>query len=156
MSIVSSAGAVQGRTSKSPPTGSPKRSKPQVSANDCVASARRIDVYCADVDLHVIDPNGDEVYYGRNLSYQGGAITRDATGGYGPEEFALRNAKPGKYRVEANFFGHRQQVLASSTGLMLWLSSGFGTPAQQDQRTTLSVKSEGGQRVVVGEFEVKL
>jgi len=113
------------------------------------------DADATDVDLHVIDPNGDEVFYGRNLSYQGGAITRDATGGYGPEEFALRDAKPGKYRVEANFFGHRQQVLASSTGLMLWLSSGFGTTAQQDQRTTLSVKSEGGQRVVVGEFEVK-
>jgi Ca-activated chloride channel family protein len=113
------------------------------------------DADATDVDLHVIDPNGDEVYYGRNLSYQGGTITRDATGGYGPEEFALRNAKPGKYRVEANFFGHRQQVLASSTGLMLWLSSGFGTTAQQDQRTTLRVKSEGGQRILVGEFEVK-
>ena len=113
------------------------------------------DADATDVDLHVIDPNGDEVFYGRNLSYQGGAITRDATGGYGPEEFALRNAKPGKYRVEANFFGHRQQVLASSTGLMLWLSSGFGTPAQQDHRTTLRLKSEGGQRVVIGEFEVK-
>ena len=74
------------------------------------------DADATDVDLHVIDPNGEEVFYGRNLSYQGGAITRDATGGYGPEEFALRNAKPGKYRVEANFFGHRQQVLASSTG----------------------------------------
>ena len=112
------------------------------------------DADATDVDLHVIDPNGEEVFYGRNLSYQGGAITRDATGGYGPEEFALRNAKPGKYRVEANFFGHRQQVLASSTGLMLWLSSGFGTPAQQDQRTTLQLRSAGGERVVVGEFEV--
>jgi len=57
-----------------------------------LASARRIDVYCADVDLHVIDPNGDEVSYSRNLLYQGGAITRDATGVYGPEDFALRNA----------------------------------------------------------------
>ena len=113
------------------------------------------DADATDVDLHVIDPNGEEVFYGRNLSYQGGAITRDATGGYGPEEFALRIAKPGKYRVEANFFGHRQQVLASSTGLMLWLSSGFGTPAQQDQRTTLQLRSAGGERVVVGEFEVK-
>jgi tetratricopeptide (TPR) repeat protein len=113
------------------------------------------DADATDVDLHVLDPNGEEVFYGRKLSYQGGAITRDATGGYGPEEFALRNAKPGKYRVEANFYGHRQQVLTSSTGLMLWLSSGFGTPAQKDQRTTLRVKSEGGQRIVVGEFEVK-
>ena len=107
-----------------------------------------------DVDLHVIDPNGEEVYYGRDLSYQGGAITRDATGGYGPEEFALRVAKPGKYRVEANFFGHRQQVLTTGTGLMLWLSSGFGAapagPAHDAPR-----QERRGERVVVGEFEVK-
>ena len=108
-----------------------------------------------DVDLHVIDPNGEEVYYGHNASYQGGAITHDATGGYGPEEFALKVAKPGKYRVEANFFGHRQQVPQACTGLMLWFASGFGTAAEQDQRTTMRVKSERGERVVVGEFEVK-
>ncbi len=113
------------------------------------------DADATDVDLHVVDPNGEEVYYGRNLSYQGGTITRDATGGYGPEEYALKVAKPGKYRVEANFFGHRQQVLTSSTGLMMWLSSGFGTARQQDKRTTLRLRSQGGQRVLVGEFEVK-
>ena len=113
------------------------------------------DADATDVDLHVIDPNGEEVFYGHNASRQGGAITRDATGGYGPEEFALRLAKPGKYRIEANFFGHRQQVLTTGTGLMLWLSSGFGTPAQQDRRTTIRVKSDRGERVVVGEFEVK-
>ena len=113
------------------------------------------DADATDVDLHVIDPNGEEVYYGRNLSYQGGTITRDATGGYGPEEFALKLAKPGKYRVEANFFGHRQQVLASGTGLMLWLASDFGSAGQQDKRTTLRLKSQSGQRVLVGEFEVK-
>ena len=107
-----------------------------------------------DVDLHVFDPNGEEVYFGHNLSYQGGAITRDATGGYGPEEFALKLAKPGRYRVEANFFGHRQQVLTTSTGLMLWLSSGFGSAQQQDRRTTVRVRSQGGERVVIGEFEV--
>jgi len=107
-----------------------------------------------DVDLHVFDPNGEEVFYGHNLSYQGGTITRDATGGYGPEEFALKIAKPGKYRVVANFFGHRQQVLTTGTGLMLWFSSGHGTAAQQDRRTTVRVKSERGERVAVGEFEV--
>lgn len=108
-----------------------------------------------DVDLHVIDPNGEEVFYGHQQSYQGGTITRDATGGYGPEEFALKVAKPGKYRVEANFYGHRQQVLINSTGLMLWLSSGFGKATQVDQRTTRRLKSTGGERVVIGEFEVK-
>ncbi len=39
--------------------------------------------------------------------------------------------------------------------VMLWLASGFGTANQQDRRTTLRLKSQGGQRVVVGEFEVK-
>ena len=108
-----------------------------------------------DVDLHVIDPNGEEVYFGHSQSYQGGAITRDATGGYGPEEFALKVAKPGKYRVEANFYGHRQQVLINSTGLMLWLASGFGKTTQIDQRTTRRLKSTGGERILIGEFEVK-
>ena len=108
-----------------------------------------------DVDLHVIDPNGEEVYYGHRASYQGGSITRDATGGYGPEEFTLKAAKPGRYRIEAEFYGHRQQILTSSTGLMMWLSSGFGTAQQRDQRSTLRVKSEHAERVVVGEFEVK-
>jgi hypothetical protein len=112
------------------------------------------DADATDVDLHVFDPNDEEVFYGHNLSYQGGMISHDATGGYGPEEFSLRHAKPGKYRVEADFFGHRQQVLTSSTGIMLWLSSGFATATQQDRRTTLRLKSQGGERVVVGEFEV--
>ncbi len=67
----------------------------------------------------------------------------------------LKEAKPGKYRVEAQFFGHRQQVLTSSTGLMLWLSSGFAGEGQKDERTTVRVRSASGERVVVGEFEVK-
>jgi len=107
-----------------------------------------------DVDLHVVDPNGEEVYYGHSRSRQGGAITHDATGGYGPEEFALRVAKPGRYRIEAQFFGHRQQVLLSSTGLMLWLSSGWGTARQEDRRTTLRLQSASGARVVIGTFDV--
>jgi len=107
-----------------------------------------------DVDLHVIDPNGEEVYFGHARSRQGGAITRDATGGYGPEEFALRVAKPGRYRIEAQFYGHRQQVLLSSTGLMLWLSSGWGTDRQEDRRTTVRLQSASGARVVIGTFDV--
>ena len=34
---------------------------------------------------------------------------------------------------EANFYGHRQQVLTSSTCLMMWLSSGYGSAHQRDR-----------------------
>src|SRR5690606_2935357 len=40
-----------------------------------------------DIDLWVIDPNGEAAYYANPLTYQGGAMSRDFTGGYGPEVF---------------------------------------------------------------------
>lgn len=108
----------------------------------------------SDMDLWVTDPNGEKAYYGNRLTYQGGRMSRDFTGGYGPEEFALRDAKPGKYRVEANFFGDRQQIVTGATTLQLWLSTGFGTARQQDRTVTLRLKDEA-ETVFVGEFEVE-
>ncbi|RDZ28616.1 VIT domain-containing protein [Lysobacter silvisoli] len=108
----------------------------------------------SDMDLWVTDPNGERCFYQHKLTYQGGRISDDFTGGYGPEEFMLRQAKPGKYKVEANFFGDRQQLVTGATTLQLWLSTGFGTPNQRDQRVTLRLK-ERSETVFVGEFEVK-
>ena len=106
-----------------------------------------------DIDLWVTDPNGERAYYGHPLTYQGGALSRDFTGGYGPEEFSLRQALPGRYEVRAQFYGHRQQLISPYTTLMLWLSTGFGTPGQKDERVVLRL-SGAGQEVFVGSFEV--
>ncbi|WP_229217541.1 VIT domain-containing protein [Massilia forsythiae] len=107
----------------------------------------------SDMDLWVTDPNGERCMYANRLTYQGGQMSRDVTGGYGPEEFSLRDAKPGKYKVEANFYGHRQQLVASSTTLQLRLTTGFGTPRAQEQLVTLRLRGRG-ETVFVGEFEV--
>jgi hypothetical protein len=106
-----------------------------------------------DIDLWVTDPNGEKVYYGHRLSHQGGRISRDVTGGYGPEEFALRVAKPGRYLVQAQFYGHRQQVVAPATTLMLRLSTGFGRADQKDELVTLRLAG-AAEMVTVGSFEV--
>ncbi|MES2297343.1 MAG: VIT domain-containing protein [Pseudomonadota bacterium] len=108
----------------------------------------------ADMDLWVTDPNGEKCFYASPASYQGGRMSRDFTQGYGPEEFSLRQAKPGKYKIEANYYGNRQQVLAGATTLQVRLSSGFGTARQKDQMITLRLK-ERSESVFVGEFEVK-
>ncbi|MBS0307335.1 MAG: DUF2135 domain-containing protein [Proteobacteria bacterium] len=108
----------------------------------------------SDMDLWVTDPNGEKCYYGHRFTYQGGRMSRDFTGGYGPEEFSLRDAKPGKYRIEANFFGSRQQVVAGATTLQVRLTSGFGSKAAKDQMITLRLKGRGATEFV-GEFEVK-
>ncbi|MDR7191521.1 VIT domain-containing protein [Luteimonas terrae] len=108
----------------------------------------------SDMDLWVTDPDGEKAYYGNRLTRQGARMSPDFTRGYGPEEFALRDAKPGTYRVEANFFGQRQQVVTGATTLTLWLSTGFGTAAQTDQRVTLRL-SDARETVFVGAFEVE-
>jgi Ca-activated chloride channel family protein len=108
----------------------------------------------SDMDLWVTDPNGEKCYYGHRLTYQGGAMSRDFTGGYGPEAFSLRHAKPGKYKIEVNFFGSRQQLVAGATTLQVKLTTGFGTPKAMEQSVTLRLK-ERAETVFVGEFEVK-
>lgn len=107
-----------------------------------------------DIDLHVIDPDGERAYYGHQLTYQGGRMSHDFTGGYGPEEFMLRNAKPGIYRIEVNYFGSAQQIVTGETTLQLHFTTGFGTAKADDKMVTLRLKEQGSS-ILVGEFEVK-
>jgi uncharacterized protein YfaP (DUF2135 family) len=106
-----------------------------------------------DIDLWVTDPNGEKAYYGHRVSYQGGRVSRDVTGGYGPEEFALRVAKPGKYTVQAQFYGHRAQVVMPATTLMMRLTTGFGRADQKDELATLRLAGQS-ELVTVGTFDV--
>jgi Ca-activated chloride channel family protein len=108
----------------------------------------------SDMDLWVTDPNGEKCYYGNRNTFQGGLLSDDFTGGYGPEEFVLKDAKPGKYKVEANFFGDRQQIVTGATTLNLRLSAGWGTPRRKDETVTLRLSGRS-ETVFVGEFEVK-
>lgn len=107
----------------------------------------------SDMDLWVFDPNDEKVYYSHPLSYQGGRISRDFTAGYGPEEFALKKAKPGKYTVKAHFYGTRQQIVSPYTTLMLTLSTAFGTEHQKDEQVILRLSGRS-EDVFVGTFTV--
>ncbi|MFI8731226.1 VIT domain-containing protein [Stenotrophomonas sp. NPDC077420] len=108
----------------------------------------------SDMDLWVTDPNGERAYYGNRLTFQGGQMSRDFTGGYGPEQFSLRQAKPGRYKVEANYFGSREQLVTGATTLTLRLSTHWGSRRQQDQQVTMRLK-DSADTVLVGEFEVR-
>lgn len=107
-----------------------------------------------DIDLWVTDPNGEKAFYGNQLTWQGGRMSQDFTGGYGPEEFSLKLAKPGRYKVEAQFYGHRQQIVAGATTLQLSLFTRFGSREQQHKSVTLRLKGQS-EVVLVGEFTVE-
>jgi Ca-activated chloride channel homolog len=107
-----------------------------------------------DIDLWVTDPNGEKASYSNRMTYQGGRMSLDFTGGYGPEEFSLKVAKPGKYRVQAQYFGDRRQNVTGATTLQMRLTTGFGTKQQRDQIVTMRLK-DGKETIMVGEFEIK-
>ncbi|HNR91257.1 MAG TPA: VIT domain-containing protein [Dokdonella sp.] len=108
----------------------------------------------SDMDLWVTDPHGERAFYGHRLTHQGGRMSADLTAGYGPEEFMLKRAIPGTYRVEVNYYGNRQQVVSGTVSLRLAFFTGFGRPGQQEQSVILRLRDQR-ETVLVGEFEVK-
>jgi uncharacterized protein YfaP (DUF2135 family) len=105
------------------------------------------------MDLWVTDPNGEKCFYGHKDTYQGGHMSDDFTGGYGPEEFSLRVPKAGKYVVQVNYYGDRATSVNGPTTLQLRLTTGFGTPTQTERLVTLRLKAQS-ETVLVGEFVV--
>jgi Vault protein inter-alpha-trypsin domain/Uncharacterized protein conserved in bacteria (DUF2135) len=60
-----------------------------------------------DIDMHIIEPNKEECYYGHKSTEAGARFSKDFTEGYGPEQYLIRNAIKGKYLVKTNYFGER-------------------------------------------------
>ncbi len=58
-----------------------------------------------DLDLHVIDPQGEHCFYAHRVIEGGGALDVDVTTGYGPEIFATPQPRRGTWQVYVNYFG---------------------------------------------------
>jgi uncharacterized protein YfaP (DUF2135 family) len=101
----------------------------------------------------VTDPNEEKCYYGQPETSIGGRMSQDFRAGYGPEEFMLKKAVRGKYRIQANYFGSSQQVLSGTTTIQVTLTTNFGRDKQEDKAITLRLK-DVKEIVDVGDFEV--
>ena len=91
-----------------------------------------------DIDLHVTDPNGDTAFYGNPRTFQGGRMSADFTGGYGPEEFMLRAPKEGGYHVRIDYFGDSRQTALGPVTAQVRLITGFGTRSTESRPSAQS------------------
>jgi tetratricopeptide (TPR) repeat protein len=57
-----------------------------------------------DVDLHVVDPSGEECYYSRKLVRSGLTLYEDITQGLGPEVIRAKDVQRGTYHVGVRYF----------------------------------------------------
>jgi tetratricopeptide (TPR) repeat protein len=58
-----------------------------------------------DVDLWVVNPAGEKVFYSHKRGKFGGTLFGDVTTGYGPESFTAERAHAGTYAIEVNYYG---------------------------------------------------
>jgi uncharacterized protein YfaP (DUF2135 family) len=97
-----------------------------------------------DVDLHVVEPSGEECFYGHRSTRSGGELTRDVTQGYGPEMYVLPTAPHGKYQVSAHYFASDRNRASARTKVYVRTFEDWGTPNERvtDQVVTLELGKE--------------
>ena len=111
------------------------------------------DVDETDIDLHVLEPGGEEAYYGHRRTSSGGFVSEDVTTGYGPEEYLRKTSEKGVYKVMANYFASHQQALVGAATVTASVYTGWGT--KDEKMETLSFRLDKPKdKHLVGEVKI--
>ena len=95
------------------------------------------DADATDIDLHVVEPGGEEAFYSHNRTTRGGLVSRDVTDGYGPEEYLIRAAPPGLYAIKAKYYGSRQQTFVGAATVTATVFTDWGRATEKRQTLAL-------------------
>lgn len=107
----------------------------------------------SDMDLYVVDPNGEKCYYGNDNTEINGMISEDFTGGYGPEEFLLKKAIKGTYKISADYFGSNEQTIIGPTTIYLDIFTNYGRRNESKQTIMLRLDKDENGTVDIGEIK---
>ena len=105
-----------------------------------------------DIDLWVTDPNGEKCFYSNKLTKAGGRISSDFTGGYGPEDFNLKKALPGLYKVQIHYYSNRSQTLSGPVTVHAQMFTNYGRVNEVKKESTVRLTSNK-EVIDIGEFE---
>jgi uncharacterized protein YfaP (DUF2135 family) len=95
-----------------------------------------------DLDLHVVSPDGQHVFYGNRVSPNGGALDVDVTTGFGPEIYATPAPVQGIYHVYVNYYGsgERRDVI---TVAQVTIVQDEGSPREKQQVFRVPMRKPG-------------
>ncbi|MEN0002888.1 MAG: VIT domain-containing protein [Bacteroidota bacterium] len=97
-----------------------------------------------DLDMWITEPTGEKCYYLNELTKIGGRLTEDYTNGYGPEEYILKKAIPGDYKIEVDFYDDRIQKISGPAIVRAAIYTNYGSDNQKVHYITKSLKEEEG------------
>jgi hypothetical protein len=107
-----------------------------------------------DMDLWVDEPTGERAIYSHPRTEIGGRLSNDMTQGLGPEEYLLRRAVSGEYRISVNVYATDSINPNGTTVVTAHLIRNFGRPDQAEETMELELlPDESGERTI-GKFRV--
>ena len=101
-----------------------------------------------DVDLHVVEPSGEECSYENTSTKSGGKITVDIRNGFGPEMYLIPKAPNGEYSVHIKYFATDQNRTAVANKAYLTIYRNYGTANETVTRETVELKKVGQKELV--------
>ncbi|HZX32183.1 MAG TPA: DUF2135 domain-containing protein [Rhodocyclaceae bacterium] len=105
------------------------------------------DTDMTDLDLHVVSPDGEHVFFGKPLGANGGALDVDVTGGYGPEIYAIPAPPKGNWQVYVNYFGgwggYGDETSREITVAQVAIVTHEGTPDEKRQVFRIPLRRPG-------------
>jgi Uncharacterized protein conserved in bacteria len=105
-----------------------------------------------DIDLWVTDPNQEKCFYSNPTTAIGGRLSNDFTGGYGPEQFLLKKALKGKYKIEVDFYNDDSLTLAGPAAVMAEIYTYYSSGKQERKIVTIYLDRSKERSVGIGEF----
>ncbi len=109
------------------------------------------DADATDMDLHVMEPGGEEAYYAHNRTARGGIVSADITDGYGPEEYLIRKAPTGAYAISTNYYGSRQQTVVGPATVTATVFTNWGRANEERRVLTIRLDKEK-EKIEIGKI----
>jgi tetratricopeptide (TPR) repeat protein len=105
-----------------------------------------------DIDLWVTDPNQEKCFYSNPATAIGGRLSNDFNGGYGPEQFLLKKALKGKYKIEVDFYNDDSLTLAGPAAVMAEIYTYYSSGKQERKIVTIYLDRNKERNIGIGEF----
>jgi hypothetical protein len=100
----------------------------------------------SDVDLWVDEPNGERVIFSAPRSSGGGRLSNDMTQGYGPEEYLMRRAPPGRYEIRANVFAADRLNPNGAQRVVARIFRDFGRATEREEIVDIEMMPDEQER----------
>jgi hypothetical protein len=111
------------------------------------------DVDQTDIDIHVLEPNGEEAFFSNRRTSEGGFVSEDVTTGYGPEEYLKKDLERGVYKICSNYFASHQTSLTGAATITVCVYTDWGTKDEKFELITFRL-DKPKKKLLIGEVKL--